>query len=358
MFFMSQDYLRRGVTGRPIEWVYIIKAWLCIVYFWAVLTPYVLRIFRRFPLRRRRLLRNVPLHLLFSVIFALLEIVYFGLLEPLIGNKTGYDTLVPKLAYIFSTDFQFNLLFYWSLLGLYQAFDYYRKYQEKELIAAQLELKASELKSQLTHAQLSALKMQLHPHFLFNTLNAIVVLVRKSRNQDAVDMLTGLGDLLRYALDNSGAQEVRLEQELDFIERYLEIEKVRFKDRLRVEMRIDKGTLDAFVPNLILQPLVENALRHGIGQRATAGLIEICARRENGLLKLAVRDDGPGLPANWPGTGGKGIGVTNTQARLRQLYGEAHTVSLHTLETGGTVADLTIPFHLTLSEPNRKRLEL
>jgi sensor histidine kinase YesM len=350
---MSQDYLRRAILGRPIEWVYIIKAWLSIVYFWAAVTPLVLLLFHRFPLQRGRLLRNLPLHILFSVVFSLIEIVYFVLLEPLLGNRTGYDTFGEKLTYIFGGDFQFNLVFYWSLLGLYQTFDYYRKYQEKKLVAAQLELNASELKAQLVHAQLSALKMQLHPHFLFNTLNAIVVLVRKGRNQDAVDMLTGLSELLRYALESIGTQEVRLEQEFEFIELYLEIEKVRFKDRLRVEMHVEKEALGAMVPNLILQPLVENALRHGIGQRLAAGLIEISARRENGTLKLQVRDDGPGLPANWPETERQGIGVTNTRARLRQLYGEAHTVSLRTADTGGTVATLTLPFQPCGAEPGR-----
>lgn len=352
IFFMSQDYLRRGITGRPIEWVYIIKAWLCIVYFWAALTPLVLRIFRRFPLQRGYLYRNVPLHLFFSVIFTLTEIVYFVLVEPLIGNMTGYDTFLTKLTYIIGVDFQFNLLLYWSLLGLYQAFDYYRKYRETALVATQLELKASELKSQLAHAQLSALKMQLHPHFLFNTLNAIVVLVRKGHNQDAVDMLTGLSQLLRYALESIGTQEVRLEQEVEFIELYLDIEKVRFKDRLQVEMHVDKEALDAFVPNLILQPLVENALRHGIGQRSAAGLISISARCEDGILKMEVRDDGPGLQEGWPDSARKGIGITNTMARLKQLYGAEHTISLFTADTGGTVASITVPFQLRRDESN------
>jgi LytS/YehU family sensor histidine kinase len=175
-------------------------------------------------------------------------------------------------------------------------------------------------------------------------LNAIVVLVRKSSNEQAVHMLTGLSELLRHALDNIGAQEVLLKQEIDFLERYLEIEQVRYNDRLRVHLKIDRETLDALVPNLILQPLVENAIRHGIGKRLTAGVLEISARRENGRLQLEVRDDGPGLPENWPHASGKGIGLANTRARLRQLYGEAQEFKLCNAESGGTIATLLIPF--------------
>jgi sensor histidine kinase YesM len=235
------------------------------------------------------------------------------------------------------------------------ALDYYLKNRENELRAARLELSEAQLKSQLSNAQLSALKMQLHPHFLFNTLNAIVVLMRKGRNPEAVDMLTGLSELLRYALENISTQEVRLEQEVEFIERYLEIEKVRFKDRLKVEMHIDRETLGAFVPNLILQPLVENALRHGIGQRSTAGVIEISARREDGMLNMRVRDDGPGLSKSLSADAdGKGIGVANTRARLRQLYGAAHRFDLRNAETGGTVAAITIPFQVRACKSSRE----
>jgi two-component system, LytTR family, sensor kinase len=355
LFFAGQDFLRRGVAGRPIAWTYIIQSWLSIIIFWAVLTPFILRIVRRFPLRRGLLLKNLPVHLIISILIALVELIYFFLIDHLISTPDVGIAFLAKLSYLFGVDFQFNLITYWALIGLTLALDYYLKNQENELRAARLELSAAELKSQLASAQLSALKMQLHPHFLFNTLNAIVVLVRKGRNHEAVDMLTGLSELLRYALENIGTQEVRLEQELEFIERYLEIEKVRFKDRLKVKMHIDKETLGAFVPNLILQPLVENALRHGIGQRSMAGIIEISASREDGMLNMRVRDDGPGLAGGTPAvTDGKGIGVANTRARLRQLYGEAHSFDLRNAETGGTVAAITIPFQLRGGESSRE----
>ena len=354
LFFSGQDFLRRGVMGRPIAWIYILEAWLSIIFFWAALTPFILRIVRRFPLRRGRLLRNLPVHLIISVFIALIELIYFFLIDLLLSDPEGMGFL-SKLSYLFGVDFQFNLITYWALIGLTVALDYYLKNRENELRAARLELSAAELKSQLSSAQLSALKMQLHPHFLFNTLNAIVVLVRKGRNQEAVDMLTGLSELLRYALENISTQEVRLEQEVEFIERYLEIEKVRFKDRLKVEMHIDREALGAFVPNLILQPLVENALRHGIGQRSTAGLIEISAKREDGMLNMRVRDDGPGLSKSFSADAdGKGIGVANTRARLRQLYGAAHRFDLRNAETGGTVAAITIPFQVRGDQSSRE----
>jgi LytS/YehU family sensor histidine kinase len=168
-------------------------------------------------------------------------------------------------------------------------------------------------------------------------------------------MLTGLSELLRHALENITAQEVLLKDEIEFLERYLEIEQVRYNDRLKVELKIDRETLDALVPNLILQPLVENAIRHGIGQRSTAGLLEVSARRENGRLHLQVRDDGPGLPVEWSQTGGKGIGLANTRARLEQLYGSSQEFRLSNAEGGGTIATLLIPFQSKRDKPQAGR---
>jgi sensor histidine kinase YesM len=346
LFFTGQDYLRRGVAGRPIAWIYIPVAWLSVACFWTLVTPIILRMGKWYPLRRGRWLASLPAHLLASVFIALIELAYFFLVDQVINSSARGEEFLPKLRYLFGVDFQFNLITYWVVTGLTLTLDYYLKYRENELKAAQLELNAAELKSQLAEAQLSALKMQLHPHFLFNTLNAIVVLVRKGRGEEAADMLTGLSELLRYALESIDAQEVRLQQELEFIERYLEIEQVRFKDRLRVEMRVGEEALGAFVPNLILQPLVENALRHGIGRRSRAGSIEISAEREDRMLKLQVRDDGPGLVDAGLAGVGTGIGVANTKARLQQLYAGAHAFNLRTSEAGGAVATILIPFRL------------
>jgi LytS/YehU family sensor histidine kinase len=189
---------------------------------------------------------------------------------------------------------------------------------------------------------LQALKMQLQPHFLFNTLNAIAALVRKNENKAATDMLAGLSDLLRLSLENVGAQEISLKQELEFLERYLEIERIRFKDRLQVRMHVAPETLEARVPNLILQPLVENAIRHGIASRSAAGVIEIRAEREGERLRLQIKDNGPGFPGEEPIN--RGVGLTNAMARLQRLYGAAQSLVFNNAPEGGAVVTLEIPF--------------
>jgi sensor histidine kinase YesM len=237
-----------------------------------------------------------------------------------------------------TSQFHIDLLIYAATLGTSYAVSFYERYREREVRATQLE-------AQLAQAQLQALKMQLHPHFLFNTLNGIAGLVRDSRNKAAVDMLVGLSDLLRYTLENAGKQEVPLREELDFLELYLDIQKMRFPDRLQVEMHVASDTLDALVPNLILQPLVENAIRHGVSLRATAGMIGINAERVDGVLQITVHDDGPGLrPVASSQSAGDGIGLSNTRARLAQLYGAAHRFTTENRVGGGFEAALAIPF--------------
>ncbi|HZB44051.1 MAG TPA: histidine kinase, partial [Pyrinomonadaceae bacterium] len=228
---------------------------------------------------------------------------------------------------------------YGLVLVFAHASSYYRRYREGELRAVQLQ-------AQLSQAQLQALKMQLHPHFLFNTLHSISALVHK--DPEAADrMIARLGDFLRLTLENSGTQEVTLQKELEFLQCYLEIERIRFQDRLTTRMEIDSRSLDSRVPNLILQPIVENALRHGIAPRSTPGRIEISAKRNNGSVRIEVKDNGPGISAI-SATNGRfreGLGLTNTRARLEQLYGEAHRFELANDPHGGLTVTLEIPAH-------------
>jgi LytS/YehU family sensor histidine kinase len=225
---------------------------------------------------------------------------------------------------------------YWAVLGIKYAVNYYRMYQERELRAAQLE-------NQLAQTRLQVLKNQLHPHFLFNTLNNISELVYKDP-EAAEQMIASLSDLLRIALDKLDVQEVSLQQELEFLEKYLEIEQMRFHDRLEVRYEIAPEALDARVPNMILQPLVENAIKYGIAPRAEGGSIEIGAKRTNGHLNLKVADDGLGVPFGDVANLNEGVGLSNTRARLKHLYGAEHNFVLQPRDGGGLRLDLQIPF--------------
>jgi sensor histidine kinase YesM len=237
--------------------------------------------------------------------------------------------------------FHFNLLFYWVMVSVSHAFSYYRQFQERAL-------RAKELEQRLTQARLQALQMQLNPHFLFNTLNAISTLMH--RDVKAADrMLARLAELLRYALDSTDAQEVPLRQELAFLERYLEIERTRFGERLTIETQLQPETLDALVPNLVLQPLVENAIKHGVERRTKSGRITLIGEVKGERLALQVLDNGPGLREG----GVEGIGLSNTRARLQQLYGEEHRFELRDANEGGVVVALEIPLRRDLAQPNR-----
>ena len=235
-----------------------------------------------------------------------------------------------------------GLIIYWMILFGGQVIDYNRRLREEEL-------RASLLQSQLAMAQLQALKMQLHPHFLFNTLHAISALVGK--NPEAADkMIARLSDLLRMSLESDGAQEVLLEQELEFLQGYLDIQKTRFGDRLSVVMDIDADVLHALVPNMILQPLVENAIKHGIAPRSSGGNIAITVSRRDGFLNIQIEDDGPGLPSQAASGITFGVGLSNTRARLEQLYRGAHRFELSNAAEGGLLVELEVPFRTSVQE--------
>ena len=308
-------------------------------YLWAALYPLIVILGRRFGLGKQSWRRNILIHLPASFLFATLHLAAFVLLYRMIGGPRieVFNSVFELFEFYFYRFLLDHMQIYWICLIVVSAHDYYRKYREEEL-------KASELRTQLAQAQLHALKMQLHPHFLFNTLNAISELVYKSPGT-AEHMITQLSDMLRISLDKTGVQEVSLKQELEFLDKYLKIEQTRFQERLRVEMKIDPRALDSLVPNMILQPLVENAVRYGIAPRATGGLIEIRAERENGMLHLDVSDDGRGLPEeNGQGVIKRGVGLDNTRARLERLYGESHRFELNNYPGHGLTVSLAIPF--------------
>ena len=341
LFFASEAIVSRAVLGRPLNLGETLASWFICAYLWLALTPLVLKLARRFPLERRRWLAGALIHLAASASFAFLQLAVYVLAASWVGLEVSRQPLSEAFRNQFIYGFHFDVLTYWAIIGLSHALDYYRKYRERERRALQLE-------TRLAQAQLDALRMQLHPHFLFNTLNSISVLMAEDVKA-ARRMLTRLSDLLRKSLENEGAHEVSLRDELEFLESYLEIEQTRFQDRLTIRMNVDPATLDARVPNLILQPLVENAIRHGIAPRASKGTVEIRAERQNGMIELQVSDDGAGLGGASVESLMKGIGLSNTQARLEQLYGVQHRFELRERDEGGLTVTIAIPFRSQFS---------
>lgn len=341
LFFTSQTFAQSHISQDSISFWRAMSWQFFSCYVWFALTPIVLWFDNRFRLERGRWARSLPAHLLFSIVIAFVQQSIDARVLPLLGYYPGIEFTSYFQAYKFFllVNFHLALFFYWAILGVRYAIEYYQKYRERELRASQLE-------TRLAQARLQVLKMQLHPHFLFNTLNAISELVYKDP-ESAEQMITNLSDLLRLSLENVGVQEVPLKQELDFLNKYVEIEQTRFHDRLRLSMDIEPETLDARVPNMILQPLVENAIRHGIGMRSSGGSIEIGADRENGMLHLFVRDDGRGLLNGEQQALKEGVGLANTRARLAHLYGATHRFDLKNSPGGGLTIDLAIPFNVS-----------
>lgn len=342
LFFSTQLYLNIHYHGLSQPFSKILIPWLICGYLWAALTPVTLWLARRFPLEKEVIVRRVALHLLLGAVVSLLQLVAYNFVfQTLIRHSSDSFFPLGPFQDVVVGQFHFNLLLYCVLVGLYQTFDYYRRFREREQRAAQLELEAAQLETQLTRAQLDALKMQLHPHFLFNTLNTISVLMEEDVGA-ANEMLLRLSDLLRAALKNNEAHEVTLLEELQFLERYLQIEQARFQDRLKVEIDPAPETLLAYLPNLILQPLVENAIRHAVAPRATETLIEIRSQKLDGHLHLSVSDNGEGMIDQATPT--NGIGLSNTRARLEKLYGSNQDFKLETAAGGGVHISITIPF--------------
>lgn len=345
VFFALQFYLNSAYYGRPIPFGRTLAVWLICAYIWASFTPVIIALARHFPFTGGKYLRPGIVHLSASVICSFFALtLYVFARQWLLGNASKPFSLFDSLQNILFAEFHTSLILYWSVVGLYHAFDYYRRYRERERRTAQLELEASQLETQLAQAQLDALKLQLQPHFLFNTLNSISVLMQEDATA-ANRMLLRLSELLRLRLKDERTHEVPLRQEMEFLRSYLEIEQTRFKHRLNVQMEIDTNALDACVPNFILQPLVENAIRHGVARSTTECTITILARRSNEDLELRVHDDGPGIGERGKEPPANGIGLSNTRARLDRMYGGAHSFCFSPVQSGGTEVIITIPFH-------------
>jgi len=336
--FASRSYFTFYRDGVVVPWYEIFSGFLVDFYLWGAASPLIFWLVKRFPIERGQLLKRILFHLALSIGFiffvnalSMPAYWYFGF-----PNKERYPTLLFMFKELIFSPFMIHqgLLAYWGTLTVAHAVEYYRQLQLGKT-------RAAELASQLTQAQLAALKMQIHPHFLFNTLNSIAALLHKDV-ETADRMIARLSEFLRLTLNSSETSVVRLEQELEFLKTYLEIEKIRFQNKLTVEIEIAPDTLDARMPNLILQPLIENAIRHGTGRQTAVGRLAVKARREDGRLVIRIEDNGPGLNGKKESTG---VGLANTRARLAQFYDNDFSFEIADKENrDGTIVSLNVPF--------------
>jgi len=326
--------------GQPIPLMGAILSALQQILPWVPITLAVIALAVRFPFSRDRWPRYALVHLGAAAVLAFAANVLVVLMYWASAGKFGGFVALAQQGAIWATvRFHIALLIYASILGITQGVLYYRRMQARELHLARVE-------GQLAQARLQALNAQIRPHFLFNTLHTIGQLWRSGRSDDADAILDHLGALFHRVSSSTSRFEVPLAEELDLVRDYLAIEEARFRDRLRPIVRAPVDALDCLVPPLILQPLVENAVRHGISAVSTAGVLEVSASREGPRLRLIVRDDGPGISAatKSPGTG---TGLRNTRERLAQLYGDRGLISITDAPGGGTIVTVDIPV-----EPN------
>jgi len=311
----------------PIAMAYL-ESWL-----WAAFTPIIFALSSRVTFERSKWWVHLPVIVIvgFLVSFVVLFVLGYARMTIFEIPRRGVPGFTPLLE-IGRFRFANQLLVYFAVLAAGYAREYFLRDQERQR-------EAIALHAQLADARLEALRAQLNPHFLFNTLNAIAALVERDP-AGVRRMIARLGDLLRYTIDRQGTATVRLREELDFLQRYIEIMEIRFQGRLHVELKIDPGALDVLVPSLVLQPIVENALEHGANRAEGEGRIEIAAHRNSDRIELSVRDNGPGFRAP-----SEGVGLANTRARLAQLYGGSASLTLASAPGGGTIATIVIPAH-------------
>jgi signal transduction histidine kinase len=329
LFFSTQAYLGAAYSGRALSWGKALAVSLLAWYLRAALSPLVLTLARRLPLRRGAWRRAALIHVVASVVLGVLQFALFAALV----HRLGW---VSRRA-VSPVELHTNIVVYWLLVAVSHAAQYYRHYRERELTTSRLE-------TQLAQTRLELLGRQLQPHFLFNALNAASELMHEDPERADL-MLTQIADLLRTTLAEGVPQEVALEREMNLLRLYLTIQQTRFLDRLRVKWAVESETLTALVPPFILQPLAENAIRHGIAPRSVPGTVTVRAARKAHQLELQVSDDGGGLRPEGA-TPREGLGLSNTRARLREMYGDRQELVLAERTGGGLEVTLRLPLRM------------
>lgn len=332
VMYSIERYFYSRLVGDPVSLTRLVPGELLFTYAWALLTPLVMYMARRYPVRGEHATRNWAIQLGAMVTFVIAHVLLFSLATAALETHQPIESFAQIFGRYLLSWTVLDAIVFCTLVAVHHAVVYYRVSKDRAIRASQLE-------ARLAQSQLQMLRMQLQPHFLFNTLHSISALMHKDVRR-ADSMVAALSDLLRMSLQNIGAQEVPLQSELEFLQRYLEIMTLRFGDRLKVTMDVDEETRDARVPNLFLQPLVENSFRHGFGD-VGAGSIRITVRREGEMLRCEVVDDGRGLRSGHK----EGVGLASTRQRLQHLYGDQQTFSLRGAPGQGVHVTMAIPFH-------------
>lgn len=333
-FLLSLEiYLNGRAEQMPVDFFDVAVGQFGRVVMWAAQAPLIIRLWRKLPLQRGHWIGGVGFHLAMS--FVVMATFYVGRMAAYALFFVGFDQFWWHVVANFYGRNMIDIAYYWAVIGFAYSWQTYERYKNEELRAVQLE-------SRLVETELKALREQLHPHFLFNTMNTISVFVREGHNDEAVTLIARLCSLLRMTLDSSRTQEVTVRQEIDFIDRYIEIQKTRFPDRLTVKVDIEPAALEARIPNLLLQPLVENAILHGVAPKPGAGRVEIRGFVAQAKLHLQVKDDGPGLQRSGA-IGREGIGLSNTRERIAKIYGPAGQLTLRSEGGRGVVVDIILP---------------
>ena len=335
LFGATQNVMVMRAEGMHHAWMRLFLTLLLSWLPWALATPPVLYLGRQYPpLRLAPLLVHSVACLFIGLVYAAWDAYLELLLNPYANPST------PAFLHFWFDVFYNRLLESLILYGCILLVAHMLASRER---IAQQQTETARLNEQLSKAQLNALRQQIEPHFLFNALNAIAGLVREERNDAAVDMIARLSDLLRGVLKDSNRQNVALQEEMEFVQKYMDIQKVRFAERLQLSVDIPSELSTAQVPNLILQPIVENAVKHGIAKRIEGGAIRISAHRNNGMLSISVYNDGPGLPADWE-KDHAGVGISNVRTRLQTLFGDTFELRMQNQDTSGVKVLISVPF--------------